>query len=106
MKHKLAGLVGVLAMATAVSGCSSAIPGTPIDTDKAETEIAKAIEEQIGTEVTLTCPEKVELKPGEEMSCAVTDPDGGSGTVKVSLKDADGNIIWKLEADDTLAKDN
>lgn len=104
MKCKIASLVGALALATAVGGCSSAIPGTPIDTDKAETEIAKAIQDQIGTEVTLACPEEVDLKPGEEMSCDVTDSDGGTGTVKVSLKDADGNILWKLETDNTLAR--
>jgi hypothetical protein len=106
MKFGLASLAGAFLVASAVSGCSTVIPGTAIDTEKAETEIGQAIEEQIGTEVTLTCPDEVALKPGEEMTCSVSDSDGGSGTVKVSLKDADGGVIWILEDGDTLARDN
>lgn len=104
MKYKFTGLLGTLALVAAVSGCASAIPGTSIDTEKAEIEIAKAIEEQTGTAVTLTCPDEAELKPGEEMSCSVTDSTGSKRTVRVSLKDADGNLIWILDEDATPAK--
>ncbi|HEX3532071.1 MAG TPA: DUF4333 domain-containing protein [Thermoanaerobaculia bacterium] len=36
-------------------------------------------------------------KPGDTFDCKATTADGTVDTVKVTVKDADGNIAWAIE---------
>lgn len=87
------------AAAFAVAGCEGSVSvGNNLDTDKAEREITKGIEEQTGVKSTVACPDDVEIKQGDTFECTATPEGGGEpGTVTVTQKDDEGNISWSLK---------
>lgn len=102
MNLKLGSFVGALALATALSACSVTIGGSTVDTQKAEEEIAKGIQEQTGISVTVVCPEDVEAEAGGTFTCTATDAEGNDAAVNVTQEDDEGNIQWELGGDDSL----
>ena len=97
MKLKLAGMISAAALAIAVSGCSVTVGGSTVNTQKAEDEISKGIEQQTGVAVTVSCPSDVPAEAGGQFACTATAADGKTGTVMVLQKDDQGNISWELE---------
>jgi Mrp family chromosome partitioning ATPase len=84
-----------LALGLALTGCSVSVGG--LDMAKAQTEIAKGIEEQTGaTGVTVTCPESAPLEQGNTFTCTATTADGQTATVTVTQTDDQGNINWEV----------
>lgn len=83
------------AMILGLAGCSFSVGG--LDMAKAQTEIAKGIEEQTGaTGVAVTCPESVPIEQGSTFNCTATTGDGQSATVTVTQTDDQGNINWEI----------
>jgi len=66
-----------------------------------EEAIVTGIKEQADTDATVSCGGGVKKlrvsKPGDTFDCTATTPDGAARTVKVTVKDTDGNISWALE---------
>ena len=106
MNLKFGSLIGAIALATALSGCSVSIGGSTLDTQKAEDEIATGIQDQTGIAVTVSCPEDVEIMAGAQFTCTATDSDGNQGPVTVTQEDDEGNVQWDLEGDNTLGGNN
>ncbi|WP_353866716.1 DUF4333 domain-containing protein [Svornostia abyssi] len=83
--------------------CRSPPPASPgcgtttLDTDKAETEITKELDKQVGTGAKVSCPDDVEVKKGDTFNCTATDPEGNKATIVVTQKDDEGNITWELK---------
>lgn len=79
-------------LAALAAGCGT----KTINTSKAETEIAKGIEEQTGLrDVTVKCPEDIEAKQGDRFRCTAS-ARGQTAPVRVVQRDDDGNISWRL----------
>lgn len=84
-----------LGLGLALTGCSVSVGG--LDMAKAQTEIAKGIEEQTGaTGVAVTCPESAPLEQGNTFTCTATTADGQTATVTVTQTDDQGNINWEV----------
>ena len=76
-----------LAVAAAVAGCGS------LNTGKAESEIAKAIQSQVGVTVaSVDCPKDVKPKAGAVFTCTATGKDGTAAEITVTQKDDKGNV--------------
>ena len=88
----------LLASLMLLPACSGSVSfGNTLDTDKAEEEIAKGIEEQ--TEATIDsveCPDDVDIEAGHTFDCTVNVSDGSTETVTVTQDDDEGNITWEL----------
>ena len=64
---------------------------------KAQTEIAKGIEEQTdATGVKVTCPESVPMEQGNTFTCTATTTEGQTATITVPQTDGEGNINWEI----------
>ena len=82
-------LVPLALLALLFAGCGE----TEIDADKAETFIAKTVEEQVGARVeSVDCPSGLKAKKGETFECTVTGDDDSSGDTAVTEKDDEGNV--------------
>ncbi|MBJ7519097.1 MAG: DUF4333 domain-containing protein [Solirubrobacteraceae bacterium] len=91
---RAAGTITALALAaTGFAGCGT----TMLNTDKAETEITKGLDAQVGTGAKVSCPDDVEIKKGDTFNCTATDPEGNEATIVVTQKDDEGNVAWKLK---------
>ncbi len=89
-----AGLASV-AIVVALAGCSVSVGG--LDMQKAQTEIAKGIEEQTdATGVSVTCPEGVPMEQGNTFTCNATTAEGEKATITVTQTDDQGNITWEI----------
>ncbi len=68
---------------------------------KVEDAIKQGLKEQVNADATVSCGEgdkKLRVsKPGDTFDCTATTTDGAPRTVKVTVKDTDGNISWVLE---------
>jgi Domain of unknown function (DUF4333) len=64
---------------------------------KAEAVIAKEVSSQVKAEITVDCGDRVRTaKADEKFSCTATDPNGSKAQIDVLVKDAAGNVSWKL----------
>jgi len=65
----------------------------------AEEAIAKGIGEKANVHAKVDCGPRVRAaRPGETFTCKATDARGVTVTVEVAIKDADGNIHWRIAA--------
>jgi hypothetical protein len=79
--------------AFSIAGCGG---DDEIDTDKAESEIAKGVEESTATDdVKVDCPD-VEKEEGAVFECSLTAEGGVKATVKVTQVDDEGKIRWEV----------
>ena len=66
-----------------------------------EEAVTKGIKEQADTDATVSCGDGVKnlrvSKPGDTFDCTATTTDGATRSVKVTVKDTDGNVSWALE---------
>ena len=86
--------LAALALATlGIAACGT----TTIDTDKAESEITKQLDKQVGKGAKVSCPSDIEAKKGDTFNCTATDPDGNKATIVVTQKDDEGNVSWELK---------
>jgi hypothetical protein len=68
-----------------------------IDAAKAEREIADGVERKTATkDVTIDCPDGVELKKGDVFECDLTAAGDVRAQVKVTQVDGDGRLDWEL----------
>lgn len=65
---------------------------------KLEGSIRQAVQQQSGIAVTVNCGESQLLtaKPGDALECQITDRQGASRRVKVTLRDRQGNVDFSL----------
>jgi hypothetical protein len=103
MNLKFGSFVGAVAITAALSGCSISIGGSNLDIQKPEDEMANGIQEQTDIAVTVSCPEDVEMKVGNDFTCTATDAEGNQATVAVTQEDDEGNIEWELMGGTDLA---
>ena len=61
----------------------------------AQAQIAKGIEAQTGSTVTVNCPEDPPLNPGSKFECIATAADGSTTLVTVTIQDRSGDVIWQ-----------
>lgn len=93
-RASLAVLTALALAGAGVAGCGTQM----LNTDKAETEIAKGIEQQTNVQATVDCPDDVEIKQDDTFTCTAKLGDGGrTGTVTVTQTDDEGNISWQLK---------
>jgi Domain of unknown function (DUF4333) len=79
-------------LAALAAGCGT----KTINTNKAEAEIAKGIEQQTRiSDVTVKCPDDVEAKQGDTFRCTAS-ARGQTASVQVVQRDDDGNIRRRL----------
>jgi len=85
----------ILAVSLALAGCS--IGTSELDIPKLEEEIGSGVLEQAGLDVSVECPDQVDIEAGKSFECEVTPADGGAAaTAEVTMEDEDGNITWEL----------
>lgn len=97
-----AGAALALAAALAAGGCSVEV-GTgsdTLDTQELEQNIADSEEETRGFRPTVECPNDVEIAEGDEFTCTATDPQGNTATVFVTQTSDEGDVRWRLVADE------
>lgn len=71
--------------------------GVPINIPVVESQVEVWMEKQIGTNVSVDCPDRVSVRPGETFKCIATAPvDGSTAVVTVTLQNTDGDIIWEV----------
>lgn len=86
--------LGVIALACALlTGCSSA----QIDSQRVERQIKRWAEKNSGpnTQVTVECPSDIDVEPGREFHCIVSDQRGQSIGVTVTIENRDGYVTWQ-----------
>ena len=70
---------------------------TEVDIDTVEENITTEVKEQLGTDVTVDCPDQVDWETGESFTCDVADDQGTTRQAKVEMVDDEGNVEWELE---------
>lgn len=99
MMRLLAAAVLALLLAVA-AGCSVSIgESDSLDTQELETTIADSQEKQLGFRPVVECPDDIEAAEGDEFTCKATAPDGSTATVFVTQTNADGDVTWRVVAD-------
>lgn len=64
-----------------------------------EANIQQQVQEQLEVEVTANCGGKFKIAYQDEtFQCQITDPQGSSKNVDVSVKDNQGNVSWKVSS--------
>lgn len=91
---RLAAGVACAALAASVlAGCGE----KKLDTAKAESAIGADIARQTGLEIeSVRCPDEVEAKRGGRFRCVATAKNGDRGSVRVTQRDDQGTVTWKL----------
>ncbi len=68
-----------------------------LDLAKLEALIREALKAQSGVEVKVNCGGLFRgIRVGETFECHAEDKDGATPTIKVTVKDAEGNVDWKV----------
>lgn len=91
--HRSLAVLAAGVAAVALTACT-----TQLDTEQAQEEIGKQLAEQTGiaaADVSVSCPEDVDLEEGKSFDCDVTGPDG-EAKAKVTMTDDEGNITWEM----------
>lgn len=61
-----------------------------------EDELAPEVSAEVGTDVTVECPEVlVSSEQGSTVDCQATD-DSGEGVIRITTTDGEGNVEWEL----------
>lgn len=68
-----------------------------LHTGTAEQQIAKGVSEQVGSEITVACPDLVVAGKGTKLTCKAEDSSGESRDVAVEVTDAQGSIHYKVQ---------
>lgn len=76
----------------------AACGASEIDTELVEDEIRTGVKEQRGVDVTVDCPDTVELEVGKTFQCTVEDPASGDQVkADVTMDNEDGDITWRID---------
>jgi Domain of unknown function (DUF4333) len=82
-------LLAVLVAPTVLAGCGT----ETLDADKAEGQIASAIEVQTGADVTsVDCPNDVKPEKGGKFTCEATAADGTKATINLTQTSDEGDV--------------
>jgi hypothetical protein len=84
----------VLVAALLLAGCNF---GSTLDPKIPDLE--KAVSEQVGTSVTVTCPSNIPLKQGQITDCVASDSTGRK-YLRVTQDDDQGHYHWELTSQD------
>ena len=68
-----------------------------LHTGPAEQQIEQGVSEQVGSEVTVACPDLVEARKGTKLTCKVEDSSGESRDVAVVVTDPQGSIRYEVQ---------
>jgi hypothetical protein len=88
-------LRGTLIAATVLVGLSACAPAE-VDINGLEKEIASGTKEQTGRAVEVECPDSVDWNTGGTFQCDVTTEGGEAATAEVTMKNDDGDVVWKI----------
>lgn len=85
-------LLGAAALMV-LTGCGGPDPDIPA----IEQEIKAGIHDQVGTSVTVDCPDSIEWRTGGEFHCFADEKDGTRHRVTVSMENDDGDATWVVD---------
>lgn len=88
---KRAAGIGLLLCCPLLLGACSKV----LDMDKVESGIEDGLNEQLGVDADVDCPDEREAKRGDTFQCKVS-AGGDTATVRVEQKDDEGNVNWEL----------
>jgi hypothetical protein len=83
-------LVGLLAL---VAGCSRT---KTLDSDQLDQKIAAEIQANLRENVSVSCPDGVEVAAGGTFECDATSVGGSSMKIQVTQTDDQGNVTFKV----------
>lgn len=93
--------IGTVIALIVIAGFLSGVTGgaDEIQFDKAGVEkmVTDGVLEQVGTVVTVKCPDSPSMTEGNEFQCVATADDGSAAFVNIRVQDAEGNITWQLQ---------
>ena len=68
-----------------------------LDLATIETQIAPLVSDSVGVPITVECDRVlVKAEPGSSVDCRATDESGGSGVLRITATDDEGNVDWEL----------
>jgi hypothetical protein len=96
IRRTLISAATLLFVVSAAAGCSTLLP-KKLDVDGLETQLANQLSSKLDTTgVTVSCPDDIKAKTGDEFDCTATVPAAGTITVRVKQTDDDGHITYVL----------
>ena len=87
---RAAGIGLLLCFLLLLGACSKVL-----DMDKVESSIKQGLNEQLGVDADVDCPDERDAKKGDTFQCSVSS-DGDTATVRVEQKDDEGTVNWEL----------
>ena len=71
------------------------VPSDNLDVAKLQDTVASQLNEQVGGDWTVTCPEDIPMQQGLTANCEATSADGQSVMINVTQTDDQGNVSWE-----------
>ncbi len=78
------------------AGCSVSVGGSTLDTDELESQIHDRLDDVRNIDVSVDCPDGVDVEANGTFACTMTTPDGSTFEVVVRQTDDDGNVRWQI----------
>ncbi len=92
MRSRFARTATVLLLAIVAAACSKTLK-----IDQLEPQLEDQLNTQLQTSgITVSCPSDVKAETGATFDCTGTLPNGDTLTIRVTQKDDNGNVTWKL----------
>ncbi len=92
MRSRTARVLATLVMAVLAVACTKTLK-----IDQLESSLEGQLEDQLQTSgVTVNCPGDVKAEAGSTFECTGTLPNGDTITIRVTQKDDNGNVTWKV----------
>ena len=92
MRSRLARFAAVSLLAMVAAACSKTLK-----IDQLESQLQSQLNTQLQTSgVTVSCPQDVKAEIGATFDCTGTLPNGDTITIRVTQKDDNGSVSWKV----------
>jgi len=92
MRSRTARVLATLVLAVLAVACTKTLK-----IDQLESSLQGQIEDQLETSgVTVDCPDDVKAETGATFECTGTMSNGDTLTIRVTQKDDNGNVTWKV----------
>ncbi len=78
------------------AGTPGSSPAGTLNTIGLERELEEQIESQAGSIALVDCPADIEIESGGTFDCTADVESGGTLTIRVTQRDAQGNLEWEV----------
>lgn len=78
------------------AGTPGSSPAATLNTSGLERELEEQIEAQAGSIALVDCPADIEIESGGTFDCTADVESGGTLTIRVTQRDAQGNVEWEV----------